>query len=1092
MTTTFYRFLASVRSASMLKPSLFSLFCHVHIWAILLFAVVPAHAQETLYWVSGGDHNLGLTDNDLSQTGTIYCGDTTATTTFTNPNSVATSPYPDAIDQATSGQNGGVARMQMDSTATGQTLTFSITFGNVVDNLTFSIFDVDRSTNNWTDNLQIAAVNGSGGGTNVNLACNDSDGTCSYAITNNNTATATATGNANNTSHYAANGRLDVSITGPVKTVTLTYTSGPWTVSQVISIGGFTFNCTTVPVTVASFSAQPTSTGVQFDWTTATETANVGFYLYSDIDGAWRRLSPQLIRSRTIDSLAPQSYRQHISGVTATQFALAEVDIRGQERRHGPYQLGAVYGQPVTAPLLDWEAIQVEQLESAAYDRELRAASAQTVTPNRATAYEIRVNQTGLYRVTYEDLVAAGLNLQGVPINQIALTNRENPVPLRVESESTSGVFGPGGFIEFLGEALDTLYTAVNVYRLEVDATKALRVRTVDGLPPAGPAANSYPAKTLIEENREYSFAAPNGDPWFDTSLLAFTAPLSQSFSIPVDHLVGNGPATLHVNLWGVTDWQAITPDHHVVIALNGVEVAKRTFDGLVNVPLELPVPSGVVKPGANTLTITLPGDTGADFDLVHLESYGITYPRAFRASNGQLTFPGNGGKFQITSLPSSQVVVYSQNGRSLTRYAQVVTTPESDGSTTATFAGQRGSATYFVSTVAALRKPHIRPARLDTPLFVGRANYLIIAHASFLDGLAPLIAVRQQQGFAVHVVDVEDLYARYSGGVVDPLAIQRYIRAAYQRMGIEYVLLVGGDSYDYHNYLGIGSTSFIPTLYAQTAHEVRFTPADALFADVNNDQVPDLSIGRFPVRTHRELDALVAKTLAYTPGSRSAVFAADRKEGALSFANISDQWIADLPAEWAARTSTAYIDDLEVAGARSTLSAALNQGVALANYLGHSGPSAWSFENLFTDADAATLTNVVPIVALQWGCWNGYFSEPQYDTLSNRLLLHGRNGAAAAVGATTLTKVASDHAIGTRVLRNALQLGQPLGKAILLAKKELAGEFAVRKDVILGLTVLGDPALSLGPPSLPAPPKPPRRKQRSAPPAEADTPFDE
>jgi hypothetical protein len=1078
----------------MVRTSLSVLFCRVHIWAILLFAAVPAHAQETLYWVSGGDHNLGLTDNDLSQTGTIYCGNTTATTTFTNPNSVATSPYPDAIDQATSGQNGGVARMQMDSTATGQTLTFSITFGNVVDNLTFSIFDVDRSTNNWTDNLQIAAVNGSGGGTNVNLACNDSDGTCSYAITNNNTATATATGNANNTSHYAANGRLDITIAGPVKTVTLTYTSGPWTVSQVISIGGFTFNCTTVPVTVASFSAQPTNTGVQFNWTTATETANVGFYLYGDIDGAWWRLSPQLIRGRTIDSLVPQSYSQHVAGVTATQFALAEVDIRGQERRHGPYQLGTVYGQPVTAPLVDWRAVQIEQLESAAYDRELRTASAQTTTSNRATAYEFRVDQTGLYRVTYEDLVAAGLDLQGIPINQIALTNRENPVPLRVESGPTPGVFGPGGFIEFLGEALDTLYTTVNVYRLEVDATKALRVRTVDGLLPAGPAASSYPAKTLIEENREYSFAAPNGDPWFDTSLLAFTAPLSQSFSISVDQLVGNGPATLHVDLWGVTDWQAITPDHHVVIALNGVEVANRTFDGLVNVPLELPVPSGVIRAGENILTITLPGDTGAEFDLVHLESYGLTHARAYVATNGRLQFTASGDKFHVTSLPSSQVVVYSQQEKTVTRYAQVATTPRREYAAV-TFAGQRGSATYFVSTVAALHKPHIRPARPATPLFTARASYLIIAHASFLDGLAPLITARQQQGFTVHVVDVEDLYAQYNGGVVDPLAIQRYIRAAYQRMGVEYVLLVGGDSYDYHNYLGIGSTSFIPTLYVQTANEVRFTPADALFADVNNDQIPDLSIGRLPVRTRQELDALVAKTLAYAPGSRSAVFAADRKEGTLSFGKISDQWITALPAEWAARTSTAYIDDLEVAGARATLSAALNQGVALANYLGHSGPSAWSFENLFTDADAAALTNTAPFVALQWGCWNGYFSEPQYDTLSNRLLLQGRNGAAAAVGATTLTKVASDHAIGTRVLKNALQLGQPLGKAVLVAKKELAGEFAVRKDVILGLTVLGDPALSLGPPSPaspPASPKPPRRKQRSAPPAEADTPFDE
>jgi hypothetical protein len=1075
----------------MVRARLFSVICLLSIWVVVLFAALPADAQETLYWVSGGNHNFGLTDGDTSQTGTIYCGNTTATTTFTNPNGVATSPYPDAVNQATSGQPGGVARMEMDSTASGQTLTFSVTFGNVVDNLRFSIFDVDRSTGNWTDNLRIAAVNGSGGGTNVNLACND--GSCSYAISNNNTATATATGNADNPDHYDANGRLNVTIAGPVRTVTLTYTSGPGTVSQVISIGGFTFDCTTVPVTVASFSTQSTGTGVQFDWTTATETANVGFYLYGEIDGTWQRLSPQLIRSRTIDSLVPQSYQQHISEVTATRFALAEVDIHGQERRHGPYQLGHFYGQPVTATPVDWQAIQTEQVESTFRDREVRAASARAATtPGSPSIYEFHVDTTGLYRVTYEDLRAAGLDLQGIPVEQIALTNRANKIPIRVEAGTTAGVFGPGGFIEFLGEALDTLYTTVNVYRLEIDPTKVLRVRTVDLLPPAGGSQTSYAEKTLIEENHEYSFASPNGDPWFDTPLLAFTSPITQSFTIPVDHLVGNGPATLHVNLWGVTDWEAVSPDHHVVIVLNGVEVANRTFNGLIDVPMDLPVPAGVVIEGNNTLTITLPGDTGVDFDLVHIESYGITYPRAFIPRSGQLSFTATGGKFQIGSLPSSQVVVYSQNGHTVTRHTRVVVSPESNGNSKATFAGQRNGATYLVSTVAALNKPLIHPTRSSTPLLGERANYLIIAHANFLDGIGPLVIARQQQGFTVKVVDVADIYAQYSGGVVDPTAIQRYIRAAHQSGGVEYVLLVGGDSYDYHNYLGIGSTSFIPTLYTQTANEVRFTPADALLADLDNDRIPDLPIGRFPVRTRQELEALVAKTLAYSPHARTALFAADRKEGSLSFADISDQMIAELPTVWAVGTSTAYIDDLEVAGARAELLATLNQGVALTNYIGHSGPSAWSFENLFTDADAVTLTNISPTIALQWGCWNGYFSEPRSDTLSNRLLLNGGSGAAAAVGATTLTKVASDQAIGLRVLKHALQSGHPLGKAILLAKRDLAAEFAARKDVILGLTLLGDPALSLGPPSQGPSPQTQRRRSPPVPPSGSQSSVDE
>ena len=46
------------------------------------------------------------------------------------------------------------------------------------------------------------------------------------------------------------------------------------------------------------------------------------------------------------------------------------------------------------------------------------------------------------------------------------------------------------------------------------------------------------------------------------------------------------------------------------------------------------------------------------------------------------------------------------------------------------------------------------------------------------------------------------------------------------------------------------------------------------MYADADNDGVPDLAIGRFPVRTTAELDTLVAKTLAYAAKSygRTAV----------------------------------------------------------------------------------------------------------------------------------------------------------------------------------------------------------------------------
>src|SRR5581483_5317372 len=105
-----------------------------------------------------------------------------------------------------------------------------------------------------------------------------------------------------------------------------------------------------------------------------------------------------------------------------------------------------------------------------------------------------------------------------------------------------------------------------------------------------------------------------------------------------------------------------------------------------------------------------------------------------------------------------------------------------------------------------------------------------------------------------------------------------------------------------------------------------------------------------------------------------------------------------------------------------------------------------------------------VPTLSLQWGCWNAYHSVPQYDTLSHYLLLAGPHGAAAVVGASTLTTVASDRAISLRVLGNLTKQGQTLGQGVLSAKRGLVTAEGNRKDAVLGLTLLGDPALVVEP----------------------------
>ena len=350
-----------------------------------------------------------------------------------------------------------------------------------------------------------------------------------------------------------------------------------------------------------------------------------------------------------------------------------------------------------------------------------------------------------------------------------------------------------------------------------------------------------------------------------------------------------------------------------------------------------------------------------------------------------------------------------------------------------------------------------------------GAASYLIITHPDFEGApLESFVRARSAEGHTVKVVPTEQIYAGFSGHEVSAEAIRTYIAQAYREMGARAVLLVGGDTYDYKDNLGIGSISFVPTLYAATDSLVRFAPVDPLFADVDGDQVPDLALGRWPVRTGVELETLVAKTLAYGAGSyaRTAVFAADRYDSRqqYSFVDASEEVIPLFPPKW--NVSRAYLDGaLGLDGAREGLLRALDEGVAIASYFGHSGPREWSFEHLFDTLDAGTLGNMGrPTVVTQWGCWNTYFVEPREDTLGHRWLLSGDRGAAAVLGATTLTGASSESAVSRLFYPRMLTPGMTLGDAILGAKKELAKTQPDALDVLLGWTLLGDPLLLVEP----------------------------
>ena len=811
------------------------------------------------------------------------------------------------------------------------------------------------------------------------------------------------------------------------------------------------------PITLSYFASARVGSEVNIEWSTATESGNIGFNLYAAENGKLTRLNASLIPSKKVDSLEQQDYSFQ-AVTTADTFYIEDVNLQGETDRHGPYALAETYGARVDENRIDWTAIRDEN-SLAQESRQSTLKPDLSAAPGNSASLTLKVRQTGLYRVTYEMLKNAGLDLKGVPLSKVTLTNQGKAVPIYVKGV---GKFGPGAYIEFYGQALDTLYTDTNVYTLQVSQTAVPRIPVNNGLPARVTLPVSYTETLAVNNQKAYANYAPGADAWYDTEMLVFTSPKSWNFPFQVDRLTSGAPATLEVVVWGVTDWPQGN-DHHLRVSLNGVPLTDQTFDGLVEQTLTLDLPAGLLVEGTNTLQLTLPGDAGVEAELVTLDKFSVTYQRAFQAKDGRLTFTATGKAFKVTNLPTRNVVVYrlEKNGPVKLGRVQMLKT----GNTfSATFAGNNKPATYLVSTMEALSAPTLEAVRQSVDLN-RPAQYLVIAHPNFIAGLQPLVQARQAQGLTVSVVDVTDLYTQYSYGIFDPRAIQKYIAYAAQNLGTEYVLLVGGDTYDYRNYLGRNSISFIPSLYAKTGPIANFVPSDPLFADANRDNVPDVAIGRFPVRTTAELEMMVSKTLAYGSKSygRTSAFASDLSDGSASFKNISLAMSSSLPAGWT--VESIHLDDVNVAAARGQLLAAMNRGTALVTFTGHSGPQEWTFSNLFNIRDAAALTNAgKPFVVVQWGCWNNYYVDPVYNYLVQSFLLSGDRGAAAVLGATTLADSSSEQLLGQLLTPRLAQPGMTLGRALQMSKRELAQTRPDLLDVLLGWSLMGDPALVIQP----------------------------
>ncbi len=740
-------------------------------------------------------------------------------------------------------------------------------------------------------------------------------------------------------------------------------------------------------------------------------------------------------------------------------------------------------------------------------------STSRAVTPG---SVKIEVDADGLYQIGYDDLLAAGFPVETIDPRDLHLQVGGQELAAWLPGEE-DGRFDPGDRLLFYGQAAGSRYTTQNVYWLNVDGTPGLRMEQHDVTP-----ADLYPLPPAhqtvrrFEENLLYDSHHPeaNGDHWYwtDLSFLQTGCPTAtQVYEFDLPHLeTGTYTATLGIGLQGSTPGS-----HHLAAWLNDHQVGEIVWADQGRHDVEFILDASWLADESNRLRLENgacppPPPPSPPPNGMVLNYFTIEYPAGYLAQDGMLSFWGapDPHQYEVDGLagadPAREVLAREVLAREVLGVLFDITDPAlpvrltgarleaSRGYSAGRLVFQdarEGQFHYLAIAQTAIRAP--QALYVDTPSGLASpsngADYLLIGYGEFLPAAGPLLALRAGQGLQTMAVDVQDVYDEFSAGVLTPQAIHDFLAhavAQWQRAPT-YVLLLGDGTIDYLDHLEHGWHNFVPAYPAGVDPYQGETATDNRLACVaGEDNLPDLHIGRLPVSSAEQAQAVVTKIVGYEttelPGvwsQRITLVADDDAAGLFRqysndlYAGLDEPFSADRiyltsPATWAHEYDPD--DAADMAAARAALRTRFDQGRLVVTYMGHSSPSQWAEERLWHRDDVPALQNAgrLPVV-LSLTCYTGAFHHPPYAPLDERMAVAADGGAVAAWGATgagvtTGHRYLAQGFFDTALARTAGGETTTLGSATYAGKVKVYRQAPVYRDLVDTYVLLGDPATVL------------------------------
>ncbi|HPI39049.1 MAG TPA: C25 family cysteine peptidase, partial [Ignavibacteriaceae bacterium] len=336
-------------------------------------------------------------------------------------------------------------------------------------------------------------------------------------------------------------------------------------------------------------------------------------------------------------------------------------------------------------------------------------------------------------------------------------------------------------------------------------------------------------------------------------------------------------------------------------------------------------------------------------------------------------------------------------------------------------------------------------------------------------------------------VVDIEDIYDEFSYGFFNPEAIKDFLKSTHnnwQEPKPKYACLIGQATYDYHaNKTKFQSAppkpNFIPSFGASVSDNWFVT------WDTTGAYIPQMNIGRIPVKSEQELNYYMNKHINYVTrgfdgwNKRYMFFSGGtgNNQAQLDQLRETNQFVVNnyvVPSPIGGNYSHFYktINPNTNFGpfTPEEFQSSIDSGSVFISYLGHSGTQTWD-NSITQPVQLKNKNNRNPLIS-DFGCSTARFGEPDITSFSQLFVLDNDGQAIGYIGNSSLgflsTSLAAPKIFYKKILVESIYNISEAHKQTKLEMLQTYGSSGVYQLFALTNTFIGDPIVNL-----PIPPKP-------------------